>query len=144
MNGKDDFRDAIIQIHPGAGGVELQDWANMLFRMYNKWIKIKNFSDRLIEYQPGDEAGIKDAIIEVKGEYAYGLLKSEMGVHRLVRISHLIVIQEGNTSFASVFVYPIIDNDIEININDNDIRIDTYRASGAGDSTSIKQIQQLE
>ena len=132
LNGKDDFRDAIIQIHPGAGGVESQDWASMLFRMYNKWIKIKNFSDRLIEYQTGDEAGIKDAIIEVKGEYAYGLLKSEMGVHRLVRISPFDSNSRRHTSFASVFVYPIIDNDIEININDNEIRIDTYRASGAG------------
>tara|TARA_B100000614_G_scaffold251606_1_gene263366 strand:+ start:2788 stop:3894 length:1107 start_codon:yes stop_codon:yes gene_type:complete len=132
LNGKDDFRDAIIQIHPGAGGVESQDWASMLFRMYSKWIKSNKFSSKLIDFQSGDESGIKDAIIEVKGEYAYGLLKSEMGVHRLVRISPFDSNSRRHTSFASVFVYPIIDNDIEITINDNDIRIDTYRASGAG------------
>ena len=132
LNGKDDYRNAIIQIHPGAGGVESQDWANMLFRMYSKWILNNKFDSKLIEYQPGDETGIKDVIIEVKGEYVYGFLKSEVGVHRLVRISPFDSNSRRHTSFASVFVYPIVDNDIEININDNEIRIDTYRASGAG------------
>jgi peptide chain release factor 2 len=132
LNGKDDYRNAIIQIHPGAGGVESQDWANMLFRMYSKWISNNKFDSKLIEYQPGDETGIKDVIIEVKGEYVYGFLKSEVGVHRLVRISPFDSNSRRHTSFASVFVYPIVDNDIEININDNEIRIDTYRASGAG------------
>ena len=132
LNGKDDFKDAILQIHPGAGGVESQDWANMLFRMYSKWIKSSNFDSKIIEYQAGDEGGLKDVVIEIKGEYAYGLLKSEMGVHRLVRISTFDSNSRRHTSFASVFVYPIIDNDIEINISENEIRIDTYRASGAG------------
>lgn len=132
LNGKDDFKDAILQIHPGAGGVESQDWANMLFRMYSKWIKNSNFDSKIMEYQAGDEGGLKDVIIEIKGEYVYGLLKSEMGVHRLVRISPFDSNSRRHTSFASVFVYPIIDNDIEININENEIRIDTYRASGAG------------
>ena len=132
LNEKDDFKDAILQIHPGAGGVESQDWANMLFRMYSKWIKTNNFDSKIIEYQSGEESGLKDVIIEIKGEYAYGLLKSEMGVHRLVRISPFDSNSRRHTSFASVFIYPIIDNDIEININENEIRVDTYRASGAG------------
>jgi len=132
LNQKDDYRNAIIQIHPGAGGVESQDWASMLYRMYSKWITNNNFNSKLIEYQPGDETGVKDVVIEVKGEYVYGFLKSEMGVHRLVRISPFDSNSRRHTSFASVFVYPIVDNDIEININDNEIRIDTYRASGAG------------
>ena len=132
LNQKDDYRDAIIQIHPGAGGVESQDWASMLFRMYSKWINENKFDSKIIEYQQADDAGIKDVTIEIKGQYAYGLLKSEMGVHRLVRISPFDSNSRRHTSFASVFVYPIIDNDIEINITENEIRIDTYRASGAG------------
>ena len=132
LNQKDDFRDAIIQIHPGAGGTESQDWASMLYRMYSKWISNNNYSAKLVEHQPGDETGIKDVVIEVKGSYAYGFLKSEMGVHRLVRISPFDSNSRRHTSFASVFVYPILDNDIDITINDNEIRIDTYRASGAG------------
>ena len=132
LNEKDDYRDAIIQIHPGAGGVESQDWASMLFRMYSKWIADNKFDSKVIEYQQGEDAGIKDVVIEIKGQYVYGLLKSEMGVHRLVRISPFDSNSRRHTSFASVFVYPIIDNDIEININENEIRIDTYRASGAG------------
>ena len=132
LNQKDDFKDAIIQIHPGAGGTESQDWASMLYRMYSKWMVNNNYSIKLVEHQPGDETGIKDAVIEVKGEYAYGFLKSEMGVHRLVRISPFDSNSRRHTSFASVFVYPILDNDIDITINDNEIRIDTYRASGAG------------
>ena len=132
LNQKDDFKDAIIQIHPGAGGTESQDWASMLYRMYSKWMVNNNYSIKLVEHQPGDETGIKDVVIEVKGEYAYGFLKSEMGVHRLVRISPFDSNSRRHTSFASVFVYPILDNDIDIKINDNEIRVDTYRASGAG------------
>ena len=132
LNQKDDFKDAIIQIHPGAGGTESQDWASMLYRMYSKWMVNNNYSTKLVEHQPGDETGIKDVVIEVKGEYAYGFLKSEMGVHRLVRISPFDSNSRRHTSFASVFVYPILDNDIDIKINDNEIRVDTYRASGAG------------
>ena len=131
LNQKDDFRDAIIQIHPGAGGTESQDWASMLYRMYTKWISNNNYSAKLVEHQPGDETGIKDVVIEVSGSYAYGFLKSEMGVHRLVRISPFDSNSRRHTSFASVFVYPILDNEIDITINDNEIRIDTYRASGA-------------
>ena len=132
LNKKDDFRHAIIQIHPGAGGTESQDWASMLYRMYSKWISDNDYSAKLVEHQPGDETGIKDVVIEVKGNYAYGFLKSEMGVHRLVRISPFDSNSRRHTSFASVFVYPILDNDIDISINDNEIRIDTFRASGAG------------
>jgi len=100
--------------------------------MYSKWMVNNNYSIKLVEHQPGDETGIKDVVIEVKGEYAYGFLKSEMGVHRLVRISPFDSNSRRHTSFASVFVYPILDNDIDIKINDNEIRVDTYRASGAG------------
>jgi len=132
LNEKDDYRDAILQIHPGAGGVDSQDWASMLLRMYSKWSDSKLFSVKILECQPGDESGLKDVIIEIKGQYAYGLLKSEVGVHRLVRISPFDSNSRRHTSFASIFVYPIIDNDIEITINESEIRVDTYRASGAG------------
>jgi len=127
-----DMQDAIITIHPGAGGTESQDWADMLFRMYSRWIERKDFQKSIMDYQPGDEAGIKDITIEVKGDYAYGLLKAEAGIHRLVRISPFDSNSRRHTSFASVFVYPSIREDIEIDINPNDLRIDTYRASGAG------------
>jgi peptide chain release factor 2 len=127
-----DMQDAIITIHPGAGGTESQDWADMLFRMYSRWIERKGFQKSIMDYQPGDEAGIKDITIEVKGDYAYGLLKAEAGIHRLVRISPFDSNSRRHTSFASVFVYPSITEDIEIDINPNDLRIDTYRASGAG------------
>ena len=132
LNDEDDARDAIISIHPGAGGTESQDWAEMLFRMYSRWIEKKNFKSKLLDYQQGDEAGIKDVSIEVSGKYSYGYLKSEMGVHRLVRISPFDSNGKRHTSFASVFVYPVIDDEIDIEINDKDIKIDTYRASGAG------------
>ena len=132
LNDEDDARDAIISIHPGAGGTESQDWAEMLFRMYSRWIEKKNFKSKLLDYQQGDEAGIKDVSIEVSGKYSYGYLKSEMGVHRLVRISPFDSNGKRHTSFASVFVYPVIDDQIDIEINDKDIKIDTYRASGAG------------
>ena len=127
-----DSQNAIMTIHPGAGGTESQDWAEMLYRMYSRWFEIKEFKKNIIDFQPGDEAGIKDITVEIEGEYAYGLLKSEVGVHRLVRISPFDSNSRRHTSFASVFVYPSSDDEIEIEIDNNDIRIDTYRASGAG------------
>ena len=132
LGGEKDTQDAIITIHPGAGGTESQDWAQMLYRMYSRWIERKGFKMDILDYQPGDEAGIKDLTIEVKGEYCYGLLKAEAGVHRLVRISPFDSNNRRHTSFASVFVYPSSEQEIEIEIDQNDIRIDTYRASGAG------------
>ena len=132
LNDEDDARDAIISIHPGAGGTESQDWAEMLYRMYSRWIEKKDFKGKLLDYQQGEEAGVKDVSIEVSGRYSYGYLKSEMGVHRLVRISPFDSNGKRHTSFASVFVYPVIDDEIDIEINDKDIKIDTYRASGAG------------
>lgn len=128
----EDMENAILTIHPGAGGTESQDWANMLYRMYNRWIERKGFSQKLLDYQPGDEAGIKDVTIEIGGDYAYGQLKAEAGVHRLVRISPFDANSRRHTSFASVFVYPSIEEEIKIEIDSNDLRIDTYRASGAG------------
>ena len=127
-----DTDNAILTIHSGAGGTESQDWADMLFRLYKRWIERNRFQALIIDYQPGDEAGIKDVTIEIKGDYAYGLLKAEAGVHRLVRISPFDAAKRRHTSFASVFVYPLNDEEIEIDINSNDLRIDTYRASGAG------------
>ena len=132
MSGKDDKRSAILNIHPGAGGKESEDWAFMLFRMYKRWIDQNNFNMNILNYQDGDENGLKDVSIEVNGLNAYGNLKSEGGVHRLVRISPFDTNSRRHTSFASVFVYPVIDYDIDIVINDKDIKIDTYRASGAG------------
>ena len=132
LNSKDDSKDAIITIHPGAGGTESQDWAEMLYRMYQRWIDRKHFKSQVIDYQPGEEAGIKDVSIEVRGEFAYGYLKAEHGVHRLVRISPFDSNGKRHTSFASIFVCPIIEEDVEVNLNEKDIRIDTYRASGAG------------
>ena len=128
----EDMENAILTIHPGAGGTESQDWANMLYRMYNRWIERKGFSQKLLDYQPGDEAGIKDVTIEIEGDYAYGQLKAEAGVHRLVRISPFDANSRRHTSFASVFVYPSVEDEIQIDINSKDLRIDTYRASGAG------------
>jgi len=132
LSGPDDANDAILTIHPGAGGTESQDWADMLFRMYNRWSEIKNYKTTLLDYQSGDEAGLKSATIKISGEYAYGYLKAESGVHRLVRMSPFDANSRRHTSFASIFVFPEIDDTIEIDINDDDIRIDTYRASGAG------------
>lgn len=132
LSGDDDSRDAILSIHPGAGGTESQDWADMLFRMYNRWAEQQNFSVKLIDYQNGEEAGLKAATIAIHGEYAYGYLKSESGVHRLVRISPFDANSRRHTSFASVHVSPEIEDNIEIEINEDDLRIDTYRASGAG------------
>ena len=132
LSDEDDPRNAIVTIHPGAGGTESQDWASMLFRMYKRWVEKHNYKFELLDYQDGDEAGIKSASFKVSGEFAYGYLKSENGVHRLVRISPFDSGGRRHTSFASVFAYPEVDDDIEIEINVNDIRVDTYRASGAG------------
>jgi len=128
----EDLQNAIVSIHPGAGGTESQDWAQMLYRMYSRWVEKKDFKLDLIDYQPGDEAGIKDVTFEVKGDYAFGLLKSEAGVHRMVRISPFDTNSRRHTSFASVFIYPAVEDDIEVDVNQTDLRIDTYRASGAG------------
>lgn len=132
LSGGDDAKDAILTIHPGAGGTESQDWADMLYRMYVRWIERQGFDHAVIDYQPGEEAGIKDVTIEVKGDYAHGLLRAEAGVHRLVRISPFDASSRRHTSFASIFVYPSLDEEIEIDVKTEDLRIDTYRASGAG------------
>ena len=132
LNGRDDHRNAILTIHPGAGGTESQDWASMLFRLYSRWCERTGYKTKILDYQDGDEAGLKDASIEVSGDYVYGNMKAERGVHRLVRISPFDSNSKRHTSFASVFIFPLIDDDVEITIDDKDIRIDTYRASGAG------------
>jgi len=132
LAGDNDRRNAICTIHPGAGGTESQDWAEMLLRMYLKWAEQRGFKAEVLEYQPGEEAGLKSVTFRVEGEYAYGLLTAEAGVHRLVRISPFDQAARRHTSFASLFVYPEIDEDIEVEINDKDLRVDTYRATGAG------------
>ena len=132
LAGENDRRNAICTIHPGAGGTESQDWAEMLLRMYLKWAEQRGFKTEVLEYQPGEEAGLKSVTFRVEGEYAYGLLAAEAGVHRLVRISPFDQAARRHTSFASLFVYPEIDEDIEVDIQDKDLRIDTYRATGAG------------
>ena len=132
LDSPDDHRGAILSIHPGAGGTESQDWASMLYRLYARWCERNNYKIKLLDYQDGDEAGIKDVSFEVIGEYAYGKLKSERGVHRLIRISPFDSNAKRHTSFASVFTFPLLDDDVKISIQDKDIRIDTYRASGAG------------
>ncbi len=132
LSGDDDANNAIVTIHPGAGGTESQDWANMLYRMYLRWCERNNFKVEILDYQDGDEAGIKDVSFIVKGENAYGYLKVENGVHRLVRISPFDSNAKRHTSFSSVMVSPEVDDDIDIVVEDKDIRIDTYRASGAG------------
>jgi peptide chain release factor 2 len=132
LRGADDVRDAILTIHPGAGGTESQDWAEMLFRMYTRYAQQHEYDVIVHDLQPGEEAGIKSASIEVRGKYAYGYLKAERGVHRLVRISPFDSQSRRHTSFASVFVYPVVDDNIEINIDEKDLRIDTYRAGGKG------------
>jgi len=129
---EDDHKNAILTIHPGAGGTESQDWAEMLLRMYLRWIERTGMESKIIDILEGDEAGIKDVSVEVKGANAYGYLKAERGIHRLVRISPFDANHRRHTSFASVFVYPEIEDDIEIEINPDDLRIDTFRASGAG------------
>ncbi len=132
LSGPDDHRDAILTIHPGAGGTESQDWADMLFRMFNRWAERREFGVDLLDLQPGEEAGLKSATLEVKGDYAFGFLKAESGVHRLVRISPFDANARRHTSFASVHVYPVVEDASEVDIKDDDVRVDTYRASGAG------------
>ena len=132
LAGEHDIRNAICTIHPGAGGTESQDWAEMLLRMYLKWAEQHGFETEVLDYQPGEEAGIKSVTFRVEGEYAYGLLSAEAGVHRLVRISPFDQAARRHTSFASLFVYPEIDENIEVEINDKDLRVDTYRSTGAG------------
>jgi len=132
LAGENDQLNAICTIHPGAGGTESQDWAEMLLRMYLKWAEQRGFKTEIIDYQPAEEAGIKGVTFRVEGEYAYGLLAAEAGVHRLVRISPFDQAARRHTSFASLFVYPEIDENIEVEVNDKDLRVDTYRATGAG------------
>lgn len=132
LSGENDDKNAIISIHPGAGGTESQDWASILYRMYLRWAERHSFKVELLDYQAGEEAGIKDVSLIIKGENSYGYLKSENGIHRLVRISPFDSNARRHTSFASVMVSPEVDDDIDIEIEDKDIRIDTYRASGAG------------
>ena len=132
LNAEDDSNDAILTIHPGAGGTESQDWAEMLMRMYRRWADNKGFDVSVDDILPGEEAGIKSVTMEISGPYAYGFLKCESGVHRLVRISPFNAQGKRQTSFASIFVYPIVEDEIEIEINPSDLKIDTYRASGAG------------
>ena len=132
LDGADDQNNAIISINAGAGGTEAQDWAEMLFRMYLRWVEQKGFKTNIVDYQPGDEAGIKSVTFTAAGHYAFGYLKSESGVHRLVRISPFNASGKRHTSFASVFVYPELDNEIEIDVEDKDLRVDVFRASGAG------------
>ena len=132
LGGEHDKCNAIVTIHPGAGGTESQDWAEMLLRMYLRWTERRGFSREIIDFQPGDEAGIKASTITVKGDYSYGLLLAEAGIHRLVRISPFGQAARRHTSFASVFVWPELSDDVEIEIEEKELRIDTYRSSGAG------------
>ncbi len=132
LGGADDQRSAIVSLHPGAGGTEAQDWAEMLLRMYLRWADRKRYQTEIMEYQPGEEAGAKSVTFTVEGEFAYGYLKAEAGIHRLVRISPFDANSRRHTSFASVFVYPEVDDTINVEVNEADLRIDTYRASGAG------------
>ena len=132
LNGENDMNDAIITIHPGAGGTESQDWAEMLYRMYSMWAESKGFKFNVIDFQNGDEAGLKDCTVEISGDYAYGLLQAEIGIHRLVRISPFDSNSRRHTSFASVTVSPAVNDDIDIDINQKDLRVDTFRSSGAG------------
>lgn len=132
LSGKDDHRDALLTIHSGAGGTEAQDWAEMLLRMYIRWAERNGYSVDLVDQLEGDGAGIKSATLEIKGKYAYGYLKTENGVHRLVRISPFDSNARRHTSFASVFVYPIVDDDVQIEINPDDIEMDTFRSGGKG------------
>jgi peptide chain release factor 2 len=132
LGGEHDAGNAIVTLHPGAGGTEAQDWAEMLLRMYLRWTERHGFKAQLIDIQPGEGAGIKNATINVEGPYAFGYLRAEAGIHRLVRISPFDSNARRHTSFASVFVYPEIDEEVEVDINEADLRVDTYRSSGAG------------
>jgi peptide chain release factor 2 len=132
LGGEHDRRNAIVTIHPGAGGTESQDWAEMLLRMYIRWSERRGFKRELIDYQPGEDAGLKSATFTLTGEYAYGLMSAEAGVHRLVRISPFDQAARRHTSFASLHVWPELPEDVDVEIDDKDLRIDTYRSSGAG------------
>jgi peptide chain release factor 2 len=132
LGGVHDRKNAILTIHPGAGGTESQDWAEMLLRMYMRWTERRGFKRELLDYQPGEEAGLKSATVLVSGEYAYGLLAADAGVHRLVRISPFDQAARRHTSFASVHVWPELPEDVDVEIEEKDLRIDTYRSSGAG------------
>ena len=132
LSSEQDSMNAILSIHAGAGGTEAQDWAEMLLRMYLRWAERKGFQTNIIDYLPGDEAGVKSVTWTLRGDYAYGLAKAEIGIHRLVRISPFDAGARRHTSFASVFVYPEVDDRIEIEIDEKDLRIDTYRSTGAG------------
>ena len=132
LAGEADANDTYLEVHAGAGGTESQDWAEMLLRMYSRWAERRGYKVEVVEYQAGEQAGIKSATLQIKGENAYGYAKTESGVHRLVRISPYDSSARRHTSFSSVWVYPVIDDNIEIEVNEGDLRIDTYRASGAG------------
>ncbi len=132
LGGEHDRKNAIVTIHPGAGGTESQDWAEMLLRMYLRWAERRGFKREIIDYQPGEEAGLKSVTLTIEGEYAYGLLTAEAGVHRLVRISPFDQAARRHTSFASLYVWPELPEDVDIVIEDKDLRVDTYRSSGAG------------
>ena len=132
LSGEHDQTNAIVSIHPGAGGTESQDWAEMLLRMYVRWAEKRGFKTEMIDYQEGEEAGLKSVTFNVNGDYAYGYLTAEVGVHRLVRISPFDAAKRRHTSFASVFVFPEIDEEVKVEINEKDLRIDTYRSSGRG------------
>ncbi len=132
LSGPDDFRAAQLEISAGAGGTEAQDWAEMLMRMYTRWAERRGFSVDVLDLSEGEEAGIKGAVLEINGDFAYGFLKGETGVHRLVRISPFDAQARRHTSFASVFVYPVVDETINIEIRDEDLKMDVFRASGAG------------
>jgi peptide chain release factor 2 len=132
LRGPDDFRDAQVEISAGAGGTEAQDWAQMLMRMYTRWAERRGYGVEVLDLSEGEEAGIKGAVLEIRGQYAYGFLRPETGVHRLVRISPFDAQSRRHTSFASVFVYPVVNEEINIEIRDEDIRMDVFRASGAG------------
>ena len=137
LSNEADILDCYIEIHAGAGGTESQDWADMLRRMYLKWSDFKNFKSSLISEHKGDEAGIKSSTIKIEGDYVFGWLKKESGIHRLVRISPFDSGARRHTSFASVWVYPVVDENINIEILDKDLRIDTYRSSGAGGQHAV-------
>jgi peptide chain release factor 2 len=132
LGGPDDRRNAIVTLHPGAGGTEAQDWAEMLLRLYLRWADRHGYRKEILEYQPGEEAGVKSVTFTVEGDYAYGYLKAEAGIHRLVRISPFDANSRRHTSFASVFVYPEVDDTIKVEVDEADLRVDTYRSSGAG------------
>jgi len=132
LRGPDDFRDAQLEISAGAGGTEAQDWVEMLMRMYTRWADRKGYAHEILDMSEGEEAGIKGAVLEIRGQYAYGFLRPETGVHRLVRISPFDAQSRRHTSFASVFVYPVVNEEINIEIRDEDIKMDVFRASGAG------------